>query len=101
MTADFRMPNYQTREGFIEAIRQAGEYITDHADNLLGEYPALLSEMDLTVHFRYCELVTIDVKRQHIVCERGQYPTVLKRAEKPLERSNSQKGTRRPKRARK
>ena len=93
MTADFRMPNYQTREGFIETIRQAGEYIADHAENLLGEYPSLLSEMDITARFRFDEVPTIEVRREHISCEIAQYPTVIRRNEKPLERRNSQNGT--------
>ncbi len=93
MTADFRMPNYQTREGFIETIRQAGEYIADHAENLLGEYPSLLSEMDITARFRFDEVPTIEVRRKHLTCTKEQYADLTRRNEKPLERRNSQNGT--------
>lgn len=32
-------PDLSCRDGFVEAIKAAGEYIAEHADNLLGEYP--------------------------------------------------------------
>lgn len=66
--------NLATRESFVEAIKQAGLYIADHAENLLGEYPALLSEMDITAHFRFDEPVTIEVRRLHIACDKEDYP---------------------------
>ena len=64
----------QTREGFIDAIRQAGAYIHDHASNLLGEYPSLLHEMDIVATFRFDELPCIEVRRSHICCREGLYP---------------------------
>jgi len=64
----------QTREGFIDAIKQAGNYIRDHASNLLGEYPSLLCEMDIVATFRFDELPCIEVKRRHICCHEGLYP---------------------------
>lgn len=66
--------NFATRESFVEAIKQAGLYIADHAENLLGEYPALLSEIDITAHFRFDEPVTVEVRRLHIACDKEDYP---------------------------
>lgn len=66
--------NLATRESFVEAIKQAGLYIADHAENLLGEYPALLSEIDITAHFRFDEPVTVEVRRLHISCDKEEYP---------------------------
>lgn len=67
-------PNLSTRQGFIEAIRQAGLYIADLAENILGDYPSLLCEMDVTAHFRFDEPVTIEVRRLHIACDKEDYP---------------------------
>lgn len=67
-------PDLSTRQGFIEAIEQAGEYIRDHASNLLGEYPSLLCEMDITARFRFNEAPTVEVRRSHIACASTEYP---------------------------
>lgn len=63
-----------TRDGFIESIRCAGRYIEEHAANLLGEYPSLLTELDITARFRFDSVPTVEVRREHIACESGQYP---------------------------
>ena len=63
-----------TRESFVDAIRKAGQYIADHADNILGEYPSLLSELRVTAVFDYQSPVYIDVQRSHFVCSRDEYP---------------------------
>ncbi len=63
-----------TRGGFVDAIRAAGEYIADHAGNLLGEYPSLLCEMDITARFRFDEAPTVEVKRLHIAAPQSEYP---------------------------
>lgn len=68
------VPDLSTREGFIEAIVTAGNYIADHAGNILGEYPSLLCELSITANFRFDELPTIDVRRSHISCRPGIYP---------------------------
>lgn len=57
-----------TREGFIGAIRDCGQYIIDHADGLLGEYPgAALSRMSITADFCFDGVPTVTVNRDHIV----------------------------------
>ena len=76
-------PNLSSREGFVEAIKQAGLYIADHAENLLGEYPALLSELDITAHFRFDEPVTVELRRLHIACDKEDYPTQRPEPEMP------------------
>lgn len=59
----------RTREGFIGAIKDCGQYIIDHAEGLLGEYPgAALSDMTITASFRFDCLPTVSVDREHIVC---------------------------------
>lgn len=63
-----------TRDGFIEAIQCAGRYIEEHAATLLGEYPSLLAELDITARFRFDSVPTVEVRREHIACESGQYP---------------------------
>lgn len=63
-----------TRDDLVHEIKTAGQYIVDHAENLLGEYPSLLSEMDLVVHFRFDEATTIEVNRIHLVCDKQKYP---------------------------
>lgn len=75
--------NLATRGSFVEAIREAGLYIADHAENLLGEYPALLSELDITAHFRFDEPVTVEVRRLHIACDKEDYPTQRPEPEMP------------------
>lgn len=57
-----------TREGYLAAIRDSGQFIIDHAEGLLGEYPgALLSEMSITASFRFDCVPTLTVTREHIV----------------------------------
>lgn len=57
-----------TREGFVGAIRDCGQYIIDHAEGLLGEYPgAALSGMSITADFRFDCVPTVTVNREHIV----------------------------------
>lgn len=57
-----------TREGFIGAIRDCGQYIIDHAESLLGEYPgAALSHMSITADFCFDSVPTVTVNRDHIV----------------------------------
>lgn len=63
-----------TRDGFISAIQRAGRYIEEHAENLLGEYPSLLSELDITARFRFDSVPTVEVRREHIACDSYQYP---------------------------
>ena len=75
--------NLATRESFVEAIKQAGLYIADHAENLLGEYPALLSEMDITAHFRFNEPLTVELRRLHIACGKEDYPAQRPEPEMP------------------
>lgn len=75
MSADVRhetvlgqLRDLDTREGFIAAIRDSGQYIIDHAEGLLGEYPgALLGDMSITASFRFDCVPTITVTREHIV----------------------------------
>ena len=66
--------NLSTRDGFIEAIKSAGLYIADHAENILGEYPSLLCEMDITARFRFDEVPTVEVRRLHIAAPQSEYP---------------------------
>ena len=73
MLAQFQ-GSFGTREEFIRTIEQAGEYIRDHASNLLGEYPSLLHAMDITAKFRFDEPVSVEVKRGHFTCDASAYP---------------------------
>lgn len=75
--------NLATRGSFVEAIREADLYIADHAENLLGEYPALLSELDITAHFRFDEPVTVELRRLHIACGKEDYPAQRPEPEMP------------------
>ena len=63
-----------TRGGFIETIKRSGQYIADNAANLLGEYPSLLCEMDITARFRFDEAPTVEVRRLHIAAPHSEYP---------------------------
>lgn len=57
-----------TREGMLGMIRAMGEYITDHAENILGEYPGeLLCGIDVTARFRFDEFPTVEVTREHVM----------------------------------
>lgn len=67
-----------TREGFIGAIRDCGQYIIDHADGLLSEYPGVaISHMSITADFYFDSVPTVTVNfdgaptvtvsREHIV----------------------------------
>lgn len=66
--------NLSTRGGFIEAIKSAGRYIEDHAENILGEYPSLLTDLTITANFRFDEVPTVEVRRSHIACASTEYP---------------------------
>ena len=66
-------PDLSTRQGFIEAIEQAGQYIRDHASNLLGEYPSLLCEFDITARFRFDAVPTVEIRREHIAAPLDEY----------------------------
>lgn len=63
-----------TREGFIAAIEQAGRYIADHAESLLGDYPSGLNELTITAVFDFASPPCIDVKRRHFVLPPDKYP---------------------------
>ena len=67
-------PDLSTRQGFIEAIEQAGQYIRDHASNLLGEYPSLLCEFDITARFRFDAVPTVEIRREHIAAPLDKIP---------------------------
>lgn len=67
-------PDLSTRQGYVEAIEQSGQYIHDHASNLLGEYPASLCEMDIVARFRFDEPPIVEVRRQHIALPLSLYP---------------------------
>lgn len=66
--------NLSTRSGFIEAIKSAGRYIEEHAENILGEYPSLLTGLTVTANFRFDEVPTVEITRGHIVCDAASYP---------------------------
>ena len=56
-----------TREGFLGAIRDCGQYIIDHAESLLGEYPGTsLSEISLTATFGFDGAPRVTLTREHI-----------------------------------
>lgn len=67
-TAQMDFRDLGTRDGFIAAIKDCGQYIIDHAEGLLGEYPgAALSDMSITANFRFDYVPTVTVNREHIV----------------------------------
>lgn len=61
-----------TRDEAIEAIKAAGEYISEHAGNILGDYPSGLVELDIEVSAKFdcSDAVCIDVRRKHYVTGR-------------------------------
>jgi len=62
-----------TREGMLGMIRAMGEYIVDHAENILGEYPGeALCGVDVTAKFRFGVFPTITVTREHVMTIRGE-----------------------------
>lgn len=64
-----------TRESFISAIEDAGRYIADHAESLLGDYPSGLNELTITTVFDFASPPFIDVKRRHFVLPPDKYPS--------------------------
>ncbi|MEG0375271.1 MAG: hypothetical protein RR672_06515 [Raoultibacter sp.] len=58
------------RQDAIDGIKAVGEYITDHADNLLGEYPSGLVRMSISVELDGSSFLCIDVSRTHVVTGR-------------------------------
>lgn len=69
-----------TREGMLGMIRAMGEYITDHAENILGEYPGeLLCGIDITARFRFGEFPTVEVAREHSMTIRDDIRDLLDR----------------------
>ena len=90
-----------TRESFVETIRKAGNYIADHAENILGDYRSLLSELRVTAVFDYQSPAYIDVQRRHFVCSADEYPTesesdeamqLLRLSARQLEHRDCQRG---------
>ncbi len=61
-----------TKDNAIEAIKAVGEYISDHADNILGEYPSGLVELTIEVSAKFdcSDIMFIDVRRKHVVTGR-------------------------------
>lgn len=61
-----------TRDEAIEAIKAVGEYISDHADNIIGEYPSGLVELTIEVSAKFdcSDIMCIDVRRKHVVTGR-------------------------------
>lgn len=60
-----------TRDGMLGMIRAMGEYVADHAENILGEYPGeLLCGIDVTARFRFDEFPTVEVTREHVMTVR-------------------------------
>lgn len=57
-----------TREGMLGTIRAVGEYVADHAENLLGEYPGeAMCGIDVTARIRFDEYPTVTVTREHVL----------------------------------
>ena len=62
-----------TRDGMLGMVRAMGEYIVDHAENILGEYPGeALCGVDVTARFRFGEFPTVTVTREHVMTIRGE-----------------------------
>lgn len=61
-----------TRDNAIESIKAVGEYISDHADNIIGEYPSGLVELTIEVSAKFdcSDIMCIDVRRKHVVTGR-------------------------------
>lgn len=60
-----------SREAAIKSIKAVGEYIADHADNLLGEYPSDLVSLSIKADFDMSGVLCVDVARSHIVTNRN------------------------------
>lgn len=60
-----------TREGMLGLVRSIGEYISDNAENILGEYPSGLCGFDVTAHFRFDAYPTVEIRREHVLTARG------------------------------
>lgn len=67
-------PPFENREQLVQAIMEAGRYIADHAENLLGEYPSLLNKLDITARVRFDEPTSVEIRRVHFVCAPTDYP---------------------------
>lgn len=81
MAFDFR-GDLSTRECFIVAIEEAGRYIADHAESLLGDYPSGLNELTITAVFDFASPPCIDVKRRHFVLPPDKYPVQAPRKQR-------------------
>lgn len=69
-----------TREGMLGMVRAMGEYIVDHAENILGEYPGeQLCGIDVTARFRFGVFPTIEVTREHAMTVRDDLGDWLER----------------------
>lgn len=69
-----QMVKWNSRDGFIEEIKTAGQYVIDHADNLLGEYPSLLTgELVITLRFDMEALPTVKVEREYLSVTKDEY----------------------------
>lgn len=72
-----------TREDVVEQIKQAGRYIENHADNLLGEFPSLLAsiEMKVVLELDGFMIPCIELKRHHWIPDDRGYPLQAKNEE--------------------
>lgn len=60
-----------TREGFLNAIRDCGQFIIDNAESILGRYPgAQISKLSLSADFDFESIPTLTVNREHLVIPR-------------------------------
>ena len=69
-----------SKEEYVEEIRKAGRYIADHAENLLGEYPSLITgELRITAILGVEAIPTVKIEREHIVVKKKEYDTYVTR----------------------
>lgn len=67
-------PDFSSREALIDSVKAAGQYIVDHASNIVGEYPSLICGFSISVDFKHDEALSLSINRQHIVCDIEEYP---------------------------
>lgn len=67
-------PDFSSREALIDSVKAAGQYIVDHASNIVGDYPSLMCGLRLSFDFSHDKALTLGINREHIVCDLDKYP---------------------------
>lgn len=55
------------REDIIREIKDAGQYIIDNAENILGDWNRAIVSLDIVAKISPDKIATVTVRREHIV----------------------------------